>query len=514
MPDVTVMHELVWLGYQAAGIVVIAALVNWLARNHRQRLRRLVILFGGCTLATAGAIIAHQFDQSWAHGLSIAADLFAALTIANGAGMMLFLVILPVSSVTLPMIAGDLVVGVGYIVATIVVLSRNGLDPTSAIATGAVVSAVLAISLQTTLGNILGGVALQLDGSIHEGDLIKLTDGTTGRVTAVRWRHTLIDTGAATIVVPNAVLLATNLTILGKRGGKPFPQFATVSFGVDHSVPPARVTKIVADAVVASPIENIVADPKPICACTDLLGGDGFATYALSYTVIDPNRALETASRARARIHSVLRRARISLAVPGRTNSVEMRDHATIEKDRAASIAKALDALHGAHLFKSLTDDELATLAGGMTFMPFAAGETILSQGTAAHSLFVMTAGTAEVRARFDPDSAGPRPEKSEVVATITAPDFFGEMGLLTGEPRRADVVAKTDVECFRLPQDVFERVLLGRPEIVTELSERLAARKVGLLTAKEHLDEASRATVHASERERITAGIRDFFGL
>ena len=54
------------------------------------------------------------------------------------------------------------------------------------------------------------------------------------------------------------------------------------------------------------------------------------------------------------------------------------------------------------------------------------------------------------------------------MVATLTAPDFFGEMGLMTGEPRKADVVAKTDVECFRLPQATFETVLTGRPEILT----------------------------------------------
>jgi len=508
------MHELGWLAGLAGGIVVIAALVNWIARSQRRRLGRVVILFGGCAVATAAAIVVSRFDMGWAHGLSIAADLFAALTIATCAGMLLFLIVLPTASVKLPMIAGDLVVGVGYIVATIVVLSRHGLDPTSAIATGAVVSAVLAISLQATLGNILGGVALQLDGSIHEGDLVKLVDGTTGRVTAVRWRHTLIDTGQSTIVVPNAQLLATNLTILGLRGGKPFPQFATVAFGVAHSVPPDRVNKVVADAIAASPIENIVADPKPICVCTDLLGGDGFATYALSYTVIDPVRALDTASRARGRIYSALRRAKIALAIPGRANTVEMHDRAMSEKDREASITKNLQALHTVHLFKSLTEAELALLADGMMFVPFAAGETIVRQGTTAHSLFVLTSGTAEVRARFDPDAAGPRPERTQVVATITAPDFFGEMGLLTGEPRRADVVAKTDVECFRLPQDVFERVIVSRPEIVTELSERLAARKLSLSTAQEHLDEDSRATSHESERERITAGIRNFFGL
>ena len=74
--------------------------------------------------------------------------------------------------------------------------------------------------------------------------------------------------------------------------------------------------------------------------------------------------------------------------------------------------------------------------------------------------------------------------------------------------------VAKTDVECYRLPQDTFEHVLLARPEIAKELSDRLASRKVGLEEAREDLDEAAKAAHHMSERERIYDGIRDFFGL
>jgi small-conductance mechanosensitive channel len=508
------MVELVWLAGLFGGVVLVAALVNWLARDRRRRLKRVVVLFALCATTTSASFAATRFDPGWAQGLHIAGDLFAALTLANMAGMLLFLVLLPALAIRLPMIAGDLVVGLGYVVATIVVLSRHGLDPTSALATGAVVSAVLAISLQTTLGNILGGVALQLDGSIHEGDLIRLGDGKSGRVQSIRWRHTLIDTGASTVVVPNAQLLANNITILGWRGEPPFPQPASVAFGVDFGVSPARVTKLVADAIAESPIDNMAAKPAPLCRCTDLLGGDGYATYSLAYTVIDPDRGETTASHVRERIYTALRRARIQLAVPGRANAIEVRDHARVDAEHGAQMAKYIEALHSVHLFHPLTEPELRTLAQGMTYVPFAPGETIMRQGAAAHSLFVLTAGTAEVRARLDPDGVGPRPEQTRLVATITAPDFFGEMGLLTGEPRRADVIAKTDVECFRLPQDTFERVLLARPEIVNELSERLASRRVGLIAAHEHLDEAAQMSRHVSERERIRDGIRDFFGL
>src|SRR5213075_645695 len=103
-------------------------------------------------------------------------------------------VVLPKAGAQLPMIATDLLIGFGYILSTLGVLSQHGVNPTGALATGAVVSAVVAISLQSTLGNILGGVALQLDGSIHEGDWIQLENGKQGRVRAIRWRHTVVET--------------------------------------------------------------------------------------------------------------------------------------------------------------------------------------------------------------------------------------------------------------------------------------------------------------------------------
>jgi CRP-like cAMP-binding protein len=131
-----------------------------------------------------------------------------------------------------------------------------------------------------------------------------------------------------------------------------------------------------------------------------------------------------------------------------------------------------------------------------------------------AHWLYVMTAGTAEIRVHIDLDGPGGQPEQNIRIAQITAPDFFGEMSLMTGEPRSADVVAVGDVDCFRLGKDTFETVLLARPEIATELSDKLASRRVELIAAREGLDAGGKRDRQASERDRILRGIRTFFAL
>lgn len=492
--------ELLWLLGQGAGVVLVAALMNRYAPLHRGRLRRVVVLY----LLYAGVFgadaLVRTFGPSWAPGFDIAVELFRAFVLVNLGGALVFLVLLPLLGLRLPMIAGDLLVGVAYLVGLFSVLSGHGLDPSSVLATGAVVSAVLAISLQTTLGNILGGVALQLDGSVREGDFVQLPDGKQGTVKSVRWRHTLVETDMrATIVVPNSLLLAQNFAVLGWGDRRTDPAAVSVDFHVDVTVSPTRVLEMVGKALRSSPIADVAATPAPTCICAQF-DRDGIATYTVRYHLIDPRAAKEAGSRVLVRVHATLRRAGIALSA--RSNV----------KQEPFGTERYIDALKKVSLFDSLDEEELAELASTMTYSPYTAGETIANQGATATVMFILAAGTVEVRTKFDVDGAGPLPERSGLVATLTALDFFGEMGLVTGEPRKADVVAKTDVECFRIKKEDLERILQKRPDIARELSEELAQRAVALRAVRDDLDDA--AVVHVKERDRIHSSIRKFFGL
>ncbi len=500
------------------GVVVVAALVNRLSPMHRPRLRRALVLFaltvtawaGSCALATA-----HQ--DAWSGYFQITSEITRLLVVINLAGLLVFLVLLPRVGLVLPVIAGELMAAFGYVMATMGTLAKHDIDLTGAFATGAVVSAVLAISLQTTLGNILGGVALQLDGSIHEGDWIQLENGKQGKVRAIRWRHTLVETRDwATIVVPNAALLGNNITLLGTREGRKTPARMWVYFNVDFRYPPTRVIQVVTDAVVGSPIENVSSDPLPNCVCIDFAkdNRDSFAYYALRYWIKDLATDDGTNSRVRARIYAALRRAEIPLAIPAQMQIMELHNESHAARHAKREAETHFAAIKTVNLLRALDEPELRTLADGLLHAPFAAGEIMTRQGATAHWLYIMTSGRAEIRANVDPDGDGPAKSLTRVVATLTAPDFFGEMGLMTGEPRSADVFAVTDVDCFRLGKATFERVLIARPEIAVELAHNMAARRVELIAAREGLDEAARKVREATEHERILGGIKGFFGL
>jgi small-conductance mechanosensitive channel/CRP-like cAMP-binding protein len=495
-----------------AGVVLIAALVNRFARQKRKRIRRLVILYG-LFLACLGASAGVSFvDPDWSSNFLLAAHIFEAFVLVNLFALVAFDLALPAVGLGVVTITSDIIVGIAYLVSALGALRSAGMNPSSLLTTSAVLGGVLTLSLQATLGNLLGGVALQLDGSIKVGDWIQLDSGRQGLVKEIRWRHTVVETRDwDTIIVPNAALLGGAIIILGKRGGKPIQHRMTVPFNVDYRFSPTHVIDVVTEGLQSAPIEGVAPDPPPFAFSYDFAqapGRDSFGYYAARYWLIDLPNDDAANSRIRSRVYAALRRAGIPLARPTHTVFVENREGVAEKQLRWRD--ERLDALKHLDLFKSLNDPELASLADRLSYAPFIGGEIAARAGTAAHYLFVLTKGKVDVLAKAKDAQKAP----SKVVATLEAPSFFGEMGLMTGEPRAADVIARGDVECYRLDKQAFQDVLSQRPEIAEAMSKTLAHRRVELDAIREGLDADARRAREASEQEKILSRIQTFFGL
>ena len=132
-------------------------------------------------------------------------------------GLLVFRIVLPFARLAPPRITEDIFVIIAYIAWGLVRLRYAGLDLGSIVATSAMITAVVAFAMQDTLGNILGGLALQMDNSIQIGDWIKVDD-ITGRVVDIRWRSTLVETrNWETVVFPNSQLMKNKFMVLGRR---------------------------------------------------------------------------------------------------------------------------------------------------------------------------------------------------------------------------------------------------------------------------------------------------------
>ncbi|WP_394820557.1 cyclic nucleotide-binding domain-containing protein [Pendulispora albinea] len=509
--DWTRLHETLadWTFVFIGGLVVlVAGLANRFLPQSRKHMRRTIGLYGVYVACHGlGIFLTQAGFSTWGPRFRLGSEFFEAFTLVALTGFVVFDLLLPRLKVDLVSITSDIILGIAYLVTALGVAHEAGMDPTSVLATSAIVSAVLALSLQATLGNILGGVALQLDGSIHVGDFIQLESGRQGEVKEIRWRHTVVEMiNGDTIIVPNASLLAQNIVLMGKRENAPLQRRVSVFFNVDFRHNPQTVVQVVSDVLCASHIPNVADNPKPDCVCLELAHDvrHSFGYYAARYWLTDFTLEEPTSSAIRARIHAGLRRSGIPLAHPVQSTFSLVEETANDKslrlRDRRLSAMRAVD------LFQGLTDEERLAVAERLQPTPFAAGETITRQGATAHYLYLLTRGRVEIRMRTEGES--------RVVGTVEGPDFFGEMGLMTGEARTADVVAVTDVDCYKLDRSGFEEILRNRPEVAEGMSQTMAKRRVGLIAARDGLDLASKRAREASEQQRILGKIRDFFGL
>lgn len=491
-------------------VVVVAFLVNRYAPRKRRHVRRTVVLallylgaFGVWTLLSF-----FQQDAA-AHLTREAAELFGAMSVVSLVALTIFDLGLPAIGIEPAPIVTDLFIGLGYIVAALVTFHRAGFDFSGILATSALLTTITAFSLQSTLSNVVGGVALQVDNSIKVGDWVQLENGRQGRVREIRWRYTVIETRDwDTLIVPNATLLAGTIMILGKREGEPLQHRMWVYFNVDFRYSPVDVVQAVSEALQAAPIEGVAQEPKPNCICYDFAKDhrDSFAHYAVRYWLTDLTRDDPTSSRVRERIYAALKRAQIPLAMPAATIWVEQDDAEHRDRKHTREMERRRKALAAVEILKPLRQEELNAIAERLRYAPFAPGEPITRQGSVAHWLYILMDGTTEVRVGID--------GVEKIVARIQAPNFFGEMGLMTGEPRRATVVAVTEVECYRLDKEAFNRIVQERPEIAREISGLLANREVELAAIRGDLDAEAKARCLDEEKSRLLGTIQRFFGL
>lgn len=495
----------------ALGFVVLSVFLFVAVPQARRRVRTAMALF---LLAVAGL-----FVETWLYSTGhLGTGTFATIArwviqwlffiaYINITGVLIFDLLLDLVRLRSPRILRDLILALAYIIAAIALLSKSGVDLTSIITTSAVITAVIGFSLADTLGNIMGGMALQVEKSINVGDWVRLPDLQEGRVTEISWRQTSIETRDwDTIVVPNSVLMKGQVLVMGRRTGQPRQQRRSLFFHVDYKFPPTEVIRVAEEAFRAEPIQHVAQEPPVHVLLADVR--ESYNRYVIRYWLTEMALNEPTDSVVRIHLTTALRRAEISLALPGQNLFITEETEAREQGRRTRQIKARTDALQNVELFEPLTDDELMALAGRLRVAPFLPGEAMVRQGDAADSLFLITKGNAEVRVAADGERL------YEKVAELKAGDFFGEMGLMAGEPRAATVIAVTEVECFCLTKDAVNDILSTRPEIATDMSRILARRKTELDAVREDLNELAKQRRLQSTASDFLAKIREFFTL
>jgi small-conductance mechanosensitive channel/CRP-like cAMP-binding protein len=375
-----------------------------------------------------------------------------------------------------------LVIALFAVVATLILRDRM-------MATTAVGAVVIGLALQDTLGNLFAGLAIQIEKPFRVGDWVTI-GGQDGLVSEITWRATKMRTRAGNfVVVPNSALAKDTIT----NYCEPTRLVRLhVDVGASYEAAPNAVKAAIRDALHASRYLSPDRDPEVL-----LLDFGGSAiTYRVYFWVTDFSTEEEATDLVRTRIYYAFKRTGITIPYPIQVEMSAEEGGLLPQREPVAA-----DALASVRLFAELTDAERSKLLSVVRPVLYSAGEAVVRQGQPGGSLFVVVRGEASVRlAGTDGDVARLRPG-----------DVFGEMSMLTGEPRTATVAAVTDCQLLELSSEDFRRVVVGNPSVLDRVAAVAEIRRAEL--ARHRDTHATAAAVRDAEHSLLRR-IRDFLRL
>lgn len=340
---------------------------------------------------------------------------------------------------------------------------------TSLLTLSSVIAVVVGLALRPIILDIFSGVSANLDTAFHIGDWIEITsrnDGKshTGWVEQINWRTTQLRTRSGNLIVcPNSTL-STAVIINYSRPSR------LSRFGIHVKLPPEldpdRARQILLAAVRAATLRDGDCGEKQI---PDVLVTEMEAS-GIEYWIrfwLDPAKdsvdfTMDEVSR------SVLRHLQLA-GIPLSEKVVLHRDRRPLLDVR--STRGRADAFSRAALFHGVSHDTLEILAGKAVLDRFEEGDTLIRQGDADSDMFLLVEGAVKVT--VDKNGA------EVIVARMQAGDYFGEMSLLTGEPRTATIRAITSGAAYRISRDDVSPVIGADPELMALLSRNLAERNL-----------------------------------
>lgn len=121
--------------------------------------------------------------------------------------------------------------------------------------------------------------------------------------------------------------------------------------------------------------------------------------------------------------------------------------------------------------FNELSEESLSSISDHMQIVSYPADSTIFETGEEGDSLYIIQEGSVRIYVKE------PKTNEKIVLSILSQDDYFGEMALITGEPRSASIETLDDVILLRLDKLGFEKLLHENPSISISLSHMLSQR-------------------------------------
>ena len=232
------------------------------------------------------------------------------------------------------------------------------------------------------------------------------------------------------------------------------PTRLEIDIGLSYDAAPNDAKRALHEALANAPL--VMRSPEPDVVISDFAGSS--VNYRVRFWVDDYGRDEAARDQVRSNLWYTLRRHGIEIPYP-----IQVEYSREEQAGRPPSrIRYVADRLAEIDLFAGLDDVDRARLAEACPEHLFGAGERIVRQGDAGQSMFVVLDG--RVRVTLEPSG--------QEVAVTSRGGFFGEMSMLTGDPRTATVSALDDALLLEISAERFRELAVMRHGLVEHVSE------------------------------------------
>ena len=485
-------------------VLLIGALRLALPASELRRIRTPLGLLVGYVVMVALTALAAE-DTAAYRAFRVVGLLFLLVSIGR-AGFLLVIdaVLVRRFSRPIPKIFRDILEGLVYTAAVLIVLRQAGAQIDALLTTSALLTAVIGLSMQDTLGNLFAGLSLQAQNPFEVGDWIQFDENPQliGRVVEINWRATrIITTDRVEVVVPNGPLARAPL----RNFTKPSPvSRRSIFVVVPRDEPPHRVQQVILDGLRDAP--GVLAKPAPSVVTNGF--NERGVSYWVRFFIGDFEGREVTDGIVRDRVWYALRRANVDLAIPVHEVGVSQDDESARTRRREEGIARRKAMLCNIDFCRALPDEQLERLAVYASERPYAPGEIVIRAGEVGDELFIVQRGELAV-------IMGVQTDEEIEVARLREGSVFGEMSVMTGARRSATVRTTNSAQLLVLDKAAFKSILDDSPELAERISEILAARQEQLDSASSRTNTPAVCETRTHERTGMLLGrIKEFFSL
>ena len=198
-----------------------------------------------------------------------------------------------------------------FLIIFLIAMHTSGVNVTAVFAASAALLIGVCLALQTLFQDIISGIFILVDQSVHVGDIIEL-EGKVGRVLDIRLRTTrAVTIDNKVLVIPNHLYL-TNILYNWTENGTETRE--SVEVGVAYGSDIDLVKKILLEIATNQP--NVLKTPAPIVLFTDF--AESSLNFKVAFTLDNSFEARFTQSNIRFEIDKAFREHQISIPFPQR----------------------------------------------------------------------------------------------------------------------------------------------------------------------------------------------------